>query len=135
MSRDSRTDLCVAAAAQLSDEVKVLLDKIFKVNEKERISIEGIEADPWYQGPLQPKFAQAEARINQQQRDVEERCRQRALNPVSAFLGLLSSSCPEHTSGPVAPMCRCSNLEAIILSILRRQPGEDQEVLAFCGLS
>ena len=69
----------------------MLLDKIFKVNEKERITIEGIEADPWYQGPLQPKFAQAEARINQQQREVEERCRQRALNPVSATV---LGSCP-----------------------------------------
>lgn len=73
-----------AAAAQLSDEVKVLLDKIFKVNEKERITIDGIREDPWYQGPLQPKFEQAEGRILQQQREVEERCRQRALNPVSA---------------------------------------------------
>ena len=37
---------------QLSDEVKLLLDKIFKVNEKERITIEGIKEDPWYSAPL-----------------------------------------------------------------------------------
>ncbi|CAL5218912.1 g658 [Coccomyxa viridis] len=66
---------------KLSDEVKVLLDKIFKVNEKERITIDGIREDPWYQGPLQKKFSEAEQRINKQQQEVEERCRQRALNP------------------------------------------------------
>ena len=70
---------------QLSDEVKLLLDKIFKVNEKERIGLEGIMEDPWYREPLQPKYAQAEARISQQQEEVEEQCRQRALNPVSAL--------------------------------------------------
>ncbi len=62
----------------------MLLDKIFKVNEKERITIDGIREDPWYQGPLQKKFSEAEQRINKQQQEVEERCRQRALNPVSA---------------------------------------------------
>ncbi len=62
----------------------MLLDKIFKVNEKERITIDGIREDPWYQGPLQKKFSEAEERINKQQHEVEERCRQRALNPVSA---------------------------------------------------
>ena len=67
--------------------MKLLLDKIFRVNEKERISIEGIKDDPWYQEPLQPKFAQAEAKIAQQQRAVEEGCRQRALNPVSSRSG------------------------------------------------
>ena len=70
---------------QLSDEVKLLLDKIFKVNEKERIGLEGIMEDPWYREPLQPKYAKAEALINQQQKEVEEQCRQRALNPVGAL--------------------------------------------------
>ena len=68
----------------------MLLDKIFKVNEKERITIDGIREDPWYQGPLQKKFSEAEERICKQQREVEERCRQRALNPVSASHGQLS---------------------------------------------
>ena len=75
--------------AQLSDGVKLLLDKIFKVNEKERIAIEGIKDDPWYRQPLLPKFEQAEARIAQQQCEVEEQCRQRALNPVSPVFMLL----------------------------------------------
>ena len=67
---------------QLSDEVKLLLDKIFKVNEKERITIEGIKEDPWYSAPLPPKYMDAEENIAKQQRKVEEQCMQRALNPV-----------------------------------------------------
>lgn len=75
-------------AAQLSEEVKELLDKIFKVNERERISIEGIKEDPWYREPLQPKYAAAEQRIAEQQKRVEEMCRRRALNPVRPSLSL-----------------------------------------------
>ena len=73
-------------AVQLSDEVKLLLDKIFKVNEKERITIEGIKEDPWYSAPLPPKYVDAEESIAKQQRKVEEQCMQKALNPVRLSL-------------------------------------------------
>ncbi|CAK0779486.1 hypothetical protein CVIRNUC_004786 [Coccomyxa viridis] len=68
--------------SKLSDEVKLLLDRIFKVNEKERITIEGIKEDPWYSAPLPPKYIEAEENIAKQQRKVEEQCMQRALNPA-----------------------------------------------------
>ena len=78
---------------QLSDEVKLLLDRIFKVNEKERITIEGIKEDPWYSAPLPPKYIEAEENIAKQQRKVEEQCMQRALNPVRLSL-LEQLPCP-----------------------------------------
>lgn len=78
---------------QLSDEVKLLLDRIFKVNEKERITIEGIKEDPWYSAPLPPKYIEAEENIAKQQRKVEEQCMQRALNPVRLSL-LKRLPCP-----------------------------------------
>jgi len=47
------------AVAQLSDELKDLLDRMFEVKQDSRISIEGIKAHPWFTKPLPSKYQKA----------------------------------------------------------------------------
>ncbi len=68
--------------AQLSPECTDLLNKIFVINEKERITIAQIKEHPWYNVPLVPKYAEAERDIEARQRRVEQYIRQRDLNIV-----------------------------------------------------
>ncbi|BDA43928.1 Serine/threonine-protein kinase SRK2H [Coccomyxa sp. Obi] len=65
---------------KLSPEVTDLLNKIFVIDEKARITIAQIKEHPWYNVPLIPKYAEAERTINERQRRVEQYIRQRDLN-------------------------------------------------------
>ncbi|EIE25720.1 kinase-like protein [Coccomyxa subellipsoidea C-169] len=68
------------AVEKLSPECTDLLNKIFVINEKERITIAQIKEHPWYNVPLVPKYAEAERDIEARQRRVEQYIRHRDLN-------------------------------------------------------
>ena len=70
--------------AQLTPECTDLLNKIFVIDEKKRITVPEIREHPWYKRPLLPKYAAAEADISARQKQVEEYIRRRDLNIVSA---------------------------------------------------
>ena len=72
--------------AQLTPECTDLLNKIFVIDEKKRITVQEIQGHPWYQRPLLPKYAAAEAEIASRQRQVEDYIRRRDLNIVRAPL-------------------------------------------------
>lgn len=67
---------------QLSPECTDLLNKIFVIDEKQRITIAQIKEHPWYNVPLIPKYAAAEKDIEERQRRVEQYIKQRDLNIV-----------------------------------------------------
>ena len=46
---------------RMSPECMDLLDRIFKISEKERITVAEIKEHPWYKEPLSDKFAKATA--------------------------------------------------------------------------
>jgi serine/threonine-protein kinase SRK2 len=79
------------SALQLSPEVTDLLNKIFVVDEKKRITIDDIKKHAWYNEPLPEKYARALDRIHERQREVEEYIRQRDLNIVRAQFAFPSS--------------------------------------------
>ena len=57
---------------RMSPECKDLLDRIFRVQEKERITIEQIKQHPWYTEPLPAKFDTAMKEIERQQAGLEK---------------------------------------------------------------
>lgn len=56
----------------LSPEVRDLLDKIFVVDPKQRITVDGILSHAWYQKILPPKYQTALEKLAEQQREVEK---------------------------------------------------------------
>ena len=66
----------------LSPEVRDLLDKIFKVDPKKRITVRGIMEHPWYNKQLPAKYQDALDRIEEQQAVLEKHVQQIKLDPV-----------------------------------------------------
>ena len=84
------TPLSMPVRAQLSPECTDLLNRIFVIDEKKRITVPEIKQHAWYTRPLLPRYAEAEAKIAADQRKVEEYIRKRDLDivrhePPSAF--------------------------------------------------
>lgn len=77
--------MCSAVWVQLSPEVTDLLNKIFVVDEKKRITINDIKKHPWYHIELPKKYADALKDIHERQRRVEEYIKRRDLNIVRAY--------------------------------------------------
>jgi len=59
-----------AALGKLSPECTDLLNKIFVIDDKKRISVPAIKAHPWYNRPLSSKHATAEAGVARAQEEV-----------------------------------------------------------------
>ncbi|KAF5841225.1 kinase-like domain-containing protein [Dunaliella salina] len=57
----------------LSPNARDLLDKMFDLDEKNRISIQGIMEHPWYQTPMRSHFEDALGTLKQEQDEVEEK--------------------------------------------------------------
>ena len=57
---------------RMSPECKDLLDQIFKIQERERITIEQIKTHPWYVEPLGDKFATATQELEAAQAGLEK---------------------------------------------------------------
>ena len=81
----------------LSPEVRDLLDQIFKVDPKKRITVRGIMQHPWYNKQLPAKYQDALDRIEEQQAVLEKHVQQIQLDPVPLspfpFLPQSSPSC------------------------------------------
>jgi serine/threonine protein kinase len=62
-----------AAVERLSPEARDLLNRIFVVDDRRRISVPEIKAHPWYTRALSPRHAAAEARVRAEQASLEAR--------------------------------------------------------------
>lgn len=67
---------------QLSSECRDLLDRIFVVDEKQRISIHDIKAHPWYNMSLPVRYQHAELDLLEQQAALEAHVATRELDQV-----------------------------------------------------
>lgn len=56
-----------ALVKHMSPECVDLLDRIFTIKEKDRITISEIRQHPWFTAPLSPKYAKALQDLNEQQ--------------------------------------------------------------------
>ena len=70
--------------ARMSDDCRDLLDKIFDLDEKSRITIAGIREHPWYTVPLEEPYASAAAKLEARQTLIE---RETALIRVRSIEG------------------------------------------------
>ncbi|KAK9833495.1 hypothetical protein WJX84_007710, partial [Apatococcus fuscideae] len=68
--------------AHLSEECRDLLNKIFVIDEKDRISLQQIKAHPWYNKPLLAKHTMAERKIAQQQAEIQKYISTRQIDAV-----------------------------------------------------
>ncbi|KAI8471620.1 MAG: kinase-like domain-containing protein [Monoraphidium minutum] len=72
----ARSDPYIEAhAAALSPELRDLLDAIFVGDEDERITIQGIKAHPWFNGPLSPKLQASIDAMKEEQRRRDKTAR------------------------------------------------------------
>ena len=78
--------------AQLSPECMDLLNKIFVINQDQRITVPNIKAHPWYTKPLLAKYQAAEETLAQRQVQLNAYVAQRQLNSVRPEHLLLRSS-------------------------------------------
>lgn len=62
-----------SAVSRLSTECRDLLDKMFDVNQDSRITIDGITRHPWFNRMLPPKYEQALAKLQEEQRAIDAR--------------------------------------------------------------
>ncbi|KAK9916167.1 hypothetical protein WJX75_009636 [Coccomyxa subellipsoidea] len=117
-TRWDRITYMLPLVRKLSPECTDLLNKIFVIDEKARITIAQIKEHPWYNVPLIPKYAEAERDIEERQRKVEQYIRQRDLN-----IGLINNRNKKlellvnAAAGPAVPLphSRRSPLERIDL--------------------
>ena len=72
--------------AQLTPECMDLLNKIFVIDQNQRITVPNIKAHPWYTKPLLPKYVEAEAVLAKRQTEVDAYIAQRQLNTVRPAL-------------------------------------------------
>jgi len=70
------------ARAQLTPECMDLLNKIFVIDQNQRITVPNIKAHPWYTKPLLPKYEAAEAVLAKSQAEVDAYIANRQLNTV-----------------------------------------------------
>ncbi|KAK9860325.1 hypothetical protein WJX84_006816 [Apatococcus fuscideae] len=68
--------------AHLSPECIDLLNRIFVIDEKDRISLQQIKAHPWYNKPLLAKHTHAEKQIATQQAEIQRYITTRQIDPV-----------------------------------------------------
>ena len=59
-----------------------LLNKIFVIDQNQRITVPAIKAHPWYVKPLLPQYEEAEAVLAKGQAAVDAYIAQRQLNTV-----------------------------------------------------
>ena len=91
------------AGTQLSPECMDLLNKIFVINQDQRITVPNIKAHPWYTKPLLAKYQAAEETLAQRQEQLNAYVQQRQLNSVRhghlllPLLGLLMLTAVEET--------------------------------------
>ena len=71
-----------SGCVQLSPDCRDLMDRIFTVNEQQRINVAGIKAHAWYNKPLLPKFQTAQDALDAQQAELSARMRSRKLDEV-----------------------------------------------------
>ena len=69
--------------AHLSPECVDLLNRIFVIDEKERISLAEIKAHPWYNKPLLAKHTHAEKQIAIQQAEIQRYIQTRKIDEVT----------------------------------------------------
>ena len=77
---------------QLSADCRDLLDRIFVIEEKKRISIQEMKKHPWYNKPLPTRLAHSERHLLEEQQRLEAHIANRQLDQVclkSLFLPLL----------------------------------------------
>ena len=96
---------------QLSEECRDLLDRIFTINEQQRISIQGIKDHAWYNKPLLPKYQAAQDGLQERQAELTHRMQRRVLNPVCSF-----SSGPSHLFPTLKP-CMMDRLRWVFVCI------------------
>ncbi|DBA96843.1 hypothetical protein WJX82_009463 [Trebouxia sp. C0006] len=68
------------AVEKLSKECMDLLNRIFVVDDKKRITIEAIKEHPWYNKPLLPKYEAAESNVQLKQQAIEKKIAGRRIN-------------------------------------------------------
>jgi len=71
-----------ALSVQLSTDCRDLLDRIFVVDEKKRISIQDMKKHPWYNKPLPSRLLHAERYLLQEQELLEAHIAERVLDDV-----------------------------------------------------
>lgn len=76
------------AAGRLSKECRDLLDHIFDLNEKRRMSIEDIKAHPWFQVKLGAKYENALGTLVRKQIDIDGRVQQGAFKVLISLYSL-----------------------------------------------
>ena len=74
--------MALMVALQLSTECRDLLDRIFMVDEKNRISIQDIKRHEWYNKRLGPRHQHAELDLLEQQSTLEAHMATRELDQV-----------------------------------------------------
>ena len=67
---------------QLSSECRDLLDRIFVIEEKKRISIQEMKKHPWYNKPLPARLQHAECHLLEEQQRWEAHIANRQLEHV-----------------------------------------------------
>ena len=75
---------------QLTPECRDLLDRIFVIDEKKRISIQDIKAHAWYNKALMPRHQHAELDLLEQQKRLEAHLATRTLDQVAPCLTCLT---------------------------------------------
>ena len=73
-----------ASLLQLSEEVKDMLNRIFKTDESQRISIAEIKEHPWFTAPLDAKYVKAQEKIDKMQGELDNYTAHRRIHNVSA---------------------------------------------------
>ena len=68
------------AVERLSPEARDLLNRVFVVDDRKRITVPEINAHPWYARALSPKHAAAEARVRAEQAALEARVARTRVN-------------------------------------------------------
>lgn len=68
------------AVERLSPEARDLLNRVFVVDDRKRITVPEIKAHPWYVRALSPKHAAAEARVRAEQAALEARVARARVN-------------------------------------------------------
>lgn len=68
------------AVEKLSKECMDLLNKIFVIDEKKRITIDQIKLHPWYNKPLLPQYQRAEEMVNTKQQEIQASHARRKVN-------------------------------------------------------
>ncbi len=69
---------------QLSADCRDLLDRIFVIEEKKRISIQDMKKHPWYNKPLPPRLQHSERHLLEEQQSLEAHIANRQLDQVSS---------------------------------------------------